>query len=110
MESELIAKRIKEMRTDAGMTQEAFGRIVGVTKHAVSRWEKGLVENLKHETIRRLSDHFNVSPLWIMGFDAPKRRQTEAKDELAKSISDSLLWLTEKDLRKVEQFIQMLRD
>ena len=108
MREELIAKRIKEIRTQARMTQTEFGDIVGVTKHAVSRWEKGLVANMKSETIKILSEKFNVSPLWLMGFDAPRKRQTELEDELCSKINDKLIWLSEKDLHKVIQFIDML--
>ena len=37
-----IAERIKAYRQEKGLTQSAFGRRVGVSAQAVSKWEKGL--------------------------------------------------------------------
>lgn len=38
----LTARRIKEMRSRAGLTQEQFGELTGCSKQTVSLWEKGL--------------------------------------------------------------------
>ena len=105
MENELIARRIREVREDNGLTQEALGRVVGVTKYAVSRWEKGKVENMRREVLVTLSETYGVSALWLMGLDVPKRKQTEAESELHRAIDDKLMWLDEASLRKVMRFI-----
>ena len=37
-----LSKRIKEKRIEAGLTQEALGKELNVSKVSVCNWEKGL--------------------------------------------------------------------
>lgn len=53
---------IKKLRTDRGLTQEELGKIAGVKRAAVQKWESGTVNNFKKSTIQKLSDYFNVAP------------------------------------------------
>ena len=57
-----IGAYIKQLRTERGMTQEEVGKIIGVQKAAVQKWENGTVRNLKRSTILKLADYFGVSP------------------------------------------------
>lgn len=57
-----VGNYIKTLREANGYSQEELGRMVGVQKSAVNKWEKGIVKNLKRETILKLSDIFNVNP------------------------------------------------
>lgn len=57
-----IGSYIKKLRTEIGYSQEELGRLVGVQRAAVQKWECGTVKNLKRETIKKLSEIFNVSP------------------------------------------------
>ena len=36
-----LGNRIQEIRTKAGLSQEAFGEKIGVTRQTVSKWELG---------------------------------------------------------------------
>lgn len=57
-----IGDYIKQLRISKGMTQEELGEIIGVKKAAVQKWESGLVQNLKRNTIKQLAEYFNVPP------------------------------------------------
>jgi len=57
-----VGSYIKQLRTERNMTQEELGQKIGVKRAAVQKWECGRVQNLKRETIQRLSEIFNVSP------------------------------------------------
>lgn len=57
-----VGNYIKSLRQSKGMTQEELGNIIGVKKAAVQKWESGLVQNLKRETIKKLADFFEVNP------------------------------------------------
>lgn len=57
-----VGDYIKSLRQSKGMTQEELGNIIGVKKAAVQKWESGLVQNLKRETIKKLADFFEVNP------------------------------------------------
>lgn len=37
----MIAKEIRDIRTDLGLTQEQLGQIFDVTQRTIVRWEKG---------------------------------------------------------------------
>lgn len=62
-----IGKYIKELRTQKGISQEELGRIAGVQRAAVQKWESGRTQNLKRATIQKLADYFNVSTASFIG-------------------------------------------
>ncbi|MCI8604184.1 MAG: helix-turn-helix domain-containing protein [Ruminiclostridium sp.] len=57
-----IGAYIKQLRTERGMTQSELGKIIGVQKAAVQKWENGTVRNLKRKTVLKLSEYFGVAP------------------------------------------------
>lgn len=57
-----VGDYIKALRLSKGISQEELGKIVGVQKAAVYKWESGKVQNLKRATIQRLAIYFGVSP------------------------------------------------
>lgn len=57
-----IGSYIKHLRTENGYSQEELGKLLGVQRAAVQKWERGTVKNLKRETIKKLSEIFNVPP------------------------------------------------
>lgn len=64
-----IGKRIKMLRTSAGITQDELGGMLGVKKAAIQKYESGSIVNLKIETIKKLGEIFKVTPAYIMGWD-----------------------------------------
>lgn len=72
-----IGLYIKKLRTERGMTQEELGKLVGVKKAAVQKWESGAVKNLKRETIAKLAEFFGVSAAaFVEGGEAVRGRET----------------------------------
>lgn len=57
-----IGDYIKKLRKENGYSQEELGRLLGVQRAAVNKWESGTVKNLKRETIKKLSEIFSVDP------------------------------------------------
>ena len=55
-----VGDYIKELRTSRGYSQEQLGKMLGVQRAAVQKWECGAVQNLKRETIKKLSEIFKV--------------------------------------------------
>ena len=55
-----LASRIKDLRLDAGLTQEQLAEKIGVKKQNISRYESGRVEpNIR--TAKKLADALGVS-------------------------------------------------
>ena len=68
-----MGRRIRELRLEKGLSQEELGRIVGVRRAAVNKWETGQVKNLRRDTIETLSRFFDVSPSYLMGMTDIRR-------------------------------------
>lgn len=64
-----MGEYIKQLRTAHGFSQEELGRMVGVNRAAVNKWECGRVENIKRSTIEQLSKVLGVSPAELMCWD-----------------------------------------
>jgi repressor LexA len=64
-----MGEYIKLLRTQKGLSQEELGKMVGVNRAAVNKWEQGTVENIKRSTIKKLSQVFGVSPCDLMQWD-----------------------------------------
>ena len=63
-----MGERIKISRKSIGMTQAELGRLLGVQDSAVSKWEKGRVDNLTISQIKTMSEIFGVSPMYLAGW------------------------------------------
>lgn len=57
---ETMGDRIKMLREAKGLTQEQLGKLVGVSKAAVSQWELGQAQNIKLETFLTLLNVLGV--------------------------------------------------
>lgn len=103
---------IKELRTEAGMTQEELGMLLNVQNAAISKYESGKIP-LTGETLLKLSKIFNVSTDYLLGAEegntmiggkiAELRKKLGLnQEELAKKIgvSRSALSLYEIDRRE----------
>ena len=63
-----LGKTLKKLRTEKGLTQEELGKIIGVQKSAIHKYESGIVENMKRSTIDKLARFFDVSPSYLLGY------------------------------------------
>lgn len=69
-----MGERIKELRTAKGYTQEELGKMLGVKKAAIQKYENGDVENIKRSKIKLLADALGVTPPYIMWGNAERDR------------------------------------
>ena len=67
---ENVGQRIKRLRKERKWTQEMLGAKLGVKKAAVQKYESGRVINLKQDTIKKLSDIFEVPPTTFLDWDS----------------------------------------
>lgn len=64
-----MSEIIKQLRLQKGITQEELGRVIGVQKSAIRKYESGMVENIKRSSIKKLADYFGVSPSFLLGYE-----------------------------------------
>lgn len=64
--------KIKQLRLDRGLTLEDVGRLVGVGKSTVRKWETGAIANMRRDKIAKLADALGVTPMDIINmYDLP---------------------------------------
>ena len=102
---ELTAQRIRELREERGMSLRKFAKLIGCKPTALFKWENGDVGSMKSSSIKKISDACLVSPLWVMGYDVPKPKETDEHRGLRKKIEDEMLSMSMEDLINLEKFI-----
>lgn len=92
-----LGQKIKEARIQKGLTQEELGKIVGVQKSAIAKYENGRVVNIKRSTLQKLAKALDLrgSDLIIEG--NPK----EAATLHARVLMDSELMIS------IEQYYEL---
>lgn len=68
-------QKIKELRKMHRMTQEDLGRIVGLQKAAINKYETGIVVNIKQSTLAAIAHVFGVSPSYLLDDDLDPAEQ-----------------------------------
>lgn len=67
---------IKLKREELGLTYEELGKMIGVGKSTVRKWETGMIENMRRDNIVALAKALNISPALIMGWKVDSEEQT----------------------------------
>lgn len=78
-------ERIKKVRTDAGLSQRAFGGMIGVTASSINRLESG-ENNPSEQTLRLISSNFRVSYLWLKDGEGEPYLPPDTDDELVEEV------------------------
>lgn len=67
-----LGDRIRQLRKEHSMTQEDLGKVIGVQKAAIQKYEKGTVQNIKRSSLIKLAQVLDTTPEYLLGWDAPK--------------------------------------
>ena len=97
--------RIKTLREEHNLTQTELAEIVGVTKTTVSRWETGNIETLKLSILEKLSQRFQVNPVWILGYDVQRKILSKEAETTKAELERSIRLMDEEQLRKTLAFV-----
>lgn len=66
----MIGARIRLKRKENGYTLEEVAQKLGVSKQTVQRYETGVIANIPSDKIELLSELFNTTPAYLMGWDS----------------------------------------
>lgn len=94
--------KIKQLRESLDMTQEDLGRLLGVKKAAINKYETGTVVNLKRSTIENLCNIFNVTPQYLLS-DSDLSQPSSSAPELELTEQEGRLLVTFRRLNKSQQ-------
>ena len=78
-----MGERLKELRLGKGLTQEEVGKIIGVQKAAIQKYEKGDIKNMKTDAAKKLAKFYNVTPAYIMGIDEVETKGSKEDKQLS---------------------------
>ena len=61
--------KIKDRRTELGLTQEQLADKLGLQKSAIAKYENGRVENIKRSVIVKMAQVLECSPCYLLDMD-----------------------------------------
>lgn len=61
----MIGQRIRDLRTERGISQQALAKAIGVSQKAIDYWERGVNEP-KASYIILLADYFSVTADFLL--------------------------------------------
>ena len=64
-----VGKRIKQLRSDLGMSQVDFAKAIGVSKQTLYKYENDLITNIPSDKIEAAATVCKVTPGFLMGWD-----------------------------------------
>jgi transcriptional regulator with XRE-family HTH domain len=80
-----IGEKIKNARLERGMTQEELGKILGVQKSAIAKYESGRVVNIKRSTLKKISDVLDLRPSELI-FEANREEVQKNNDIITDAV------------------------
>ena len=95
---------IHKRRLELGLTYEQLGDIVGVGKSTVRKWETGMIENMRRDSIVALSNALDISPALIMGWEEKVPKKSNQLETIAAHFDGDEF--TEDDKDDIENFIK----
>ena len=102
-----IHDRIKQRRTEIGMTLLQLAEATGVKEATAQRWESGAIKDISYSRVIQISEALNCTPQFLMGWEEEKPAANDGNgldDELVMRLTS----LTPEELAKVDAFVQGL--
>lgn len=90
-----FSSRLRQLRNDAGITQDELAKIIGVSKSSVNMYERGEREP-GFETMEAIADYFNVDMDYLYGRSDVKNAAKRAYDSMfiEPKVRNELLYYT----------------
>ena len=107
-------KKILEARKNAGLTMEELGKLVGVSRATIKRYESGEIANIPDEKIEKIAKATKVSEAFLMGWDTLKKENAAfhariLKDAELQELIKDFLMLDKTDQELINNMIQSLK-
>lgn len=88
-EVKLLQDRFKLLRKNLGLTQEEFGRKIGLKKNSISQIENG-VNSLTEQLLLSICREFNVNEEWLRDGTGEMFNPMPEEDEIALYVGELL--------------------
>ena len=81
---DVFRKRMKETRTQKGITLKEIAEAIGVKEATVQRYESGNgIKTVPYETVVGIAETLGVSPSYLLGWEKPSIRDAELLADIA---------------------------
>lgn len=102
-----VGERIKQRRKDLKMSADELATSVGVSRSTIFRYEKGDIEKVGPDVLKKIADKLNVSPADLMGWDdTPVQDHKIPTSPLVQKITEKAVKLTAPRKQKVLDFTE----
>ena len=102
-----VGERIKQRRKDLKMSADELATSVGVSRSTIFRYEKGDIEKVGPDVLKKIADKLNVSPADLMGWDdTPVQELKIPTFPLVQKITEKAVKLTAPRKQKVLDFTE----
>lgn len=111
-----MKERIRQIRKDQGMTQEAFGAAIGSTRGMVTTYENGTIPTLATRML--ICEKFHVNQTWLeTGEGEPYKvspsysilRALDAMPALRDAFAEMLPKLTVQDMQTINSLLEKFK-
>lgn len=98
-----MAKKIRELRKEKGLTLEQVGNMVGVGKSTVRKWETGMIANMKRDKISALAKALGTTPAYLMNWEEEQKKNDIQADIILRMRTDSEFMSAVENLYKLDK-------
>lgn len=101
-----VGERIKLRRKEIKMSADELAERVGISRSTIFRYEKGDIEKVGPEVLKKIADTLNVSPADLMGWEDGKQEVKIPTSPLIKKITEKAVKLSTPRKQKVLNFTE----
>jgi transcriptional regulator with XRE-family HTH domain len=106
--NEVMRERIADCRKEQGLSYAKLGKLTGLPISTLRRIEVVPGRNVKENFIIRLSDFYSVDPMWLMGYDCPKAKESPKHKTMREEVNDRLMLLSEDQMKDLALYIDTM--
>lgn len=104
-----IGQKIRQARLAKNMTQEELGKVVGLQKSAIAKYESGRVVNIKRSTIQKLALALDLRGSDLIIENSEKEKPTVQDDGLSENKRRLIEFARSVPDDKAEMILQVMR-
>lgn len=101
-----IQDRLKLIRTDKNMSQDEFGKSIGISRSQIGCYEKGIRE-ITERSINDICREFNVNKEWLLNGEGEMYLISKQDEELATALAEITISENEKLKEIVQKMIKL---
>ena len=101
-----VGERIKLRRKELKMSADELAERVGISRSTIFRYEKGDIEKVGPEVLKKIADTLNVSPADLMGWEDGEQEVKIPTSPLIKKITEKAVKLSTPRKQKVLNFTE----